>query len=520
MEKEKRILIVDDNRDFREQLATHLMNSYKRNETVSLVERVRATLHASSQIDERDFSPEPYIIHTASHGEQAYEMVQEALRQGKPYALIFMDIKMPPGWDGVITLEHIWKIDKKVQVVLCSAHSIYSWKEVVDRFGKKDNLLILKKPFDTTVVSQIALALTEKYLTEQNTLTLHAQGNDTNEYLKHIIDGLPAPLILTARDGRIIHWNAAAANCSAIPAEKADGRLLWEVLPQLADHRQKLIQVSKSQIDTSFEAILPSAAGREVKTDVTIYPMGTDSAENSSLIVRILRHHENPADKECLKRLHAISEAIEQLKNDLTNNEEISRLREKLQSELEKLESAARDSEEIIRQALDAGVIPNSDINLVLKETIKHCHETLEKINIEVEYTPDAASCPIPENQLRLMFWNLLVNAAEAIQSRSELADPGKIKVCIDKINMLQPTAGALPETNPGSYWLVKFSDNGIGMDNNTVSRIFEPFFTTKKGCGLGLVLVYNVLKQYNGQVIVESESGRGSQFSIYLPVA
>jgi len=520
MDKEKRILIVDDNRDFREQLATHLLNSFKRNATVSLVERVRATLHASAQVDERDFSPEPYVIHTASHGEQAYEMVQEALRQNKPYALIFLDIKMPPGWDGVITLEHIWKIDKKVQVVLCSAHSIYSWKEVVERFGKKDNLLILKKPFDATMVSQIALALTEKYLSEQHHSPATDDAGQTAEYLKHIIDGLPVPLILTSQDGRIIHWNTAAATCSGIASAQADGSSLWEILPPLASYRQRLSDVVRTQEDTSFEATLTTASGKTIPADVTIYPMGLNGTDNCGAIVRILRHNARPADKECLQRLHDLSQTIERMKTDLAQTEEVNRLREKMRDELEQLETAARASEALVRQTLDAGAPPPANLGRTLQTTLANSQEFLGSIEVKINAETRDAVCPIAEQQLQLTFWNLLVNAAEAIQARPAGSPTGQITIALSKVNMLQPTAGALPDTTPGSYWLIQFSDNGIGMDNAIVSRIFEPFFTTKKGCGLGLVLVYNILKQHNGQIIVESEVGRGSKFSLYLPVA
>jgi signal transduction histidine kinase len=84
---------------------------------------------------------------------------------------------MPDGWDGLETMKHIFEIDKRVQVVLCTAYSDYSWKEIVDAVGKRDNLLILKKPFDNVEVAQMALALTEKYLAEEH--LLHSQKMET-----------------------------------------------------------------------------------------------------------------------------------------------------------------------------------------------------------------------------------------------------------------------------------------------------------------------------------------------------
>lgn len=509
MDREKRILIVDDNRDFREQLSLHLLNSFKRNETTSLVERVKATLHASAQVDERDFTPEPYVIHTASQGEQAYEMVQEALRQGKPYALIFLDIRMPPGWDGVITLEHIWKIDKKVQVVLCSAHSIYSWKEVVERFGKKDNLLILKKPFDTTVVSQIALALTEKYLIEQNS------GMNSEECFRHIINGLPAPLALVGRDGKVTHWNTAAEEFTKVKSPEVFGRLLWEVFAGLEKCGGDIKEVIATQEDISRECVI-DIEGRKSRVDVTVYPMGRDS-DNDAAIVRILHKEEMTgalSELEYLRTINSIHEAISMLKKDLDVGD-AGQLRQKLRQDVEKLELVAKDSEEIIKRAIENNF---SQVAAEISSAVKDCHELLKGIEVVTEIGADNTACPVPGPQLKLCFWNILVNAAEAVKPKG-MRD-GRIEITVSRVNVLQPMIGLMPEAEPGTYWLIKFTDNGTGMDRATVARIFDPFFSTKNTCGLGLVLVYNILKQNGGHIMVESEPGKGSCFSVYLPVA
>lgn len=508
MNREKRILIVDDNHDFREQLSQHLLNSFKRNETSSLVERVKATLHASSKVDERDFTPEPYVIHTASQGQQAYEMVQNALAQGKPYALIFLDIRMPPGWDGVITLEHIWKVDKKVQVVLCSAHSVYSWKEVVERFGKKDNLLILKKPFDTTVVSQIALALTEKYIVEQ-------QEDDSDEYLKHIINGLPAPLIITDNSGKVKYWNSATEELTGINAADSCERALWDILPGLEKCGQDIKEVIQTQEDISREGYI-SIGGKSQKVDITVYPL-TKDADGAAAIIRVLRREasdEALTETEYLKTIYSITEAINILKNDLNldgNDEE--QLKDKLKQDIEKLEKVAKNSESIIMKALSRN---SSSISTEINNAIHDCKNILDDIKVSIDMDNENSDCAVPGGQLKLCLWNILVNAAEAIKPAKT---DGHISIKVDKVNIVQPMSATMPQADPGTYWLIKISDNGVGMDNNTVARIFDPFFTTKSNCGLGLVLVYNILKQYNGHIMVESEENKGSVFSLYLPV-
>src|ERR1051326_1170424 len=72
-------------------------------------------------------------------------------------------MRMPPGWDGIETIEKIWKKDPSLEIVICTAYSDHSWADVLRRLGRTDRLLILKKPFDTVEVSQLACSLTEKW---------------------------------------------------------------------------------------------------------------------------------------------------------------------------------------------------------------------------------------------------------------------------------------------------------------------------------------------------------------------
>ena len=90
-------------------------------------------------------------------------MVKKSLSENKPYALAFVDMRMPPGWDGLETIKHLWAHDHHLQVVICTAYSDYSWQETIAELGQNDKLLILKKPFDPTEIRQIALAMTEKW---------------------------------------------------------------------------------------------------------------------------------------------------------------------------------------------------------------------------------------------------------------------------------------------------------------------------------------------------------------------
>jgi CheY-like chemotaxis protein len=103
-----------------------------------------------------------YEITTASQGQEALERVKEVAARRKPFAMAFVDVRMPPGWDGIRTIAELWKVDPDLQVVVCTAFSDYSYDEILAQLGRSDRLLILKKPFDAVEVQQMALALTAK----------------------------------------------------------------------------------------------------------------------------------------------------------------------------------------------------------------------------------------------------------------------------------------------------------------------------------------------------------------------
>lgn len=107
-------------------------------------------------------SGQAYELTTASQGQEALEHVQAAATARKPFAMAFVDVRMPPGWDGIKTIAELWKVDPDLQVVVCTAFSDYSYDEILEQLGRTDQLLILKKPFDAVEVQQMALALTAK----------------------------------------------------------------------------------------------------------------------------------------------------------------------------------------------------------------------------------------------------------------------------------------------------------------------------------------------------------------------
>lgn len=155
----RRILLVDDNTGIHQDF--HKVLSDGAGAPTSLDEEATALFGGHSR-EERVQGP-TFQLSTASQGQEGLELVRGSLAAGRPYAMVFVDMRMPPGWDGLETIQRIWEIDSQIETVVCTAYSDYSWQDLQRALKGSDRLLILKKPFDKIEVMQMAMALTEKW---------------------------------------------------------------------------------------------------------------------------------------------------------------------------------------------------------------------------------------------------------------------------------------------------------------------------------------------------------------------
>ena len=151
-----RILIIDDNPAIHEDYRKILCPSRLKSE----LEDVEENLFGAPHTLKPSMS---YAVDSAYQGQEGLLKVAEANAEGKPYSLAFVDGRMPPGWDGVETIVHLWRTAPELQIVICTAYSDYSWEEIIERVGQNDSLVILKKPFDNVEVLQLAHAMTRKW---------------------------------------------------------------------------------------------------------------------------------------------------------------------------------------------------------------------------------------------------------------------------------------------------------------------------------------------------------------------
>ncbi|MDO8404819.1 EAL domain-containing protein [Pseudomonas sp. B14-6] len=159
----RRILIIDDTPSIHEDFRKILGPDSEDEQTLAGTEEA---LFGTQQPARLTFQ-----LDSAYQGQEALELVQRAQAEGRPYAMAFTDMRMPPGWDGLETIEQLWKIDPHLQIALCTAYSDYSWEDMAERLEFGDQLLVLKKPFDSLEIRQMASALTWKWQMTQDAET-------------------------------------------------------------------------------------------------------------------------------------------------------------------------------------------------------------------------------------------------------------------------------------------------------------------------------------------------------------
>ena len=202
-----RLLMIDDNRAIHEDYRKILTGCDD-----TPVSAAEAALFGEPQ---STVSRPTFDVDSAMQGRDGVELARRAIAEGRPYSVAFVDMRMPPGWDGLETIENLWKIDPDIQVVVCSAYSDYDWMELLARLGHSDKLIVIKKPFEPIEILQSASALSHKW---QNARALkrHVEGLErvvtdrtrgleaANRQLRYLashdsLTGLPNRLLLEDR---------------------------------------------------------------------------------------------------------------------------------------------------------------------------------------------------------------------------------------------------------------------------------------------------------------------------------
>jgi two-component system cell cycle sensor histidine kinase/response regulator CckA len=551
----RRILIVDDN------AAIH--DDYRKILGVD-------SSAAGFREEEEDFFGKPeksrrqagFEMDFAFQGFEALEHVKAAIEVGRRYAVAFIDVRMPPGWDGLETTLRLWDADPDLQIVICTAYSDYSWNEMMDMIKTPERLLILKKPFDSIEVLQLANALTEKWsliqAARQNLETLEstvrmrtrelesanlrleaeiverkAAGERIREQAM-LIESAHDAIIVRDMDDTILFWNKGAESLYGWPAADATGRTMLEVLHQ-GEPGKELCEARRGLLDQggwNGEMTQKARDGRTVKAEChwtllrddqgrpkSVLAINTDVTDKRELEAQFLR----------AQRMESIGVLAGGIAHDLNNMVAPILLACDLlkpSSEMEKgtvllLRESAQRAADLVQQILSfarGAEVNQADVDL------RHLITGMEKIarvtfqkDIEIKSATARGLWNFvgDPTQLHQVLMNLCVNARDAMPGGGVLTiEAGNLKLDV-RAAVLRPNA------NPGRYVAVSVTDTGEGITDENKERIFDPFFTTKelgKGSGLGLSTSFGIVKSHGGFIEVESQPGKGSTFRVCLP--
>jgi len=550
-----RILVIDDNQAIHDDFRKILVS--QRSKTMVLTQVEAAFFGESSPAGfETSFE-----VDSAFQGEEGLAMVKRALAADRPYAMAFVDVRMPPGWDGIETIKRIWEVDPELQVVICTAYSDYSWEQMTAQVSQPDSLVILKKPFDNIEVLQLAHALTKKWL-------LNSQANAklgdlermvnfrTEELLQEIAErgrtqaalrvseerfskafhNSPIPkAIQTLKEQRYVDVNDAFLQMTGFVREEVIDRTpadlqLWQ--PELGAKIPQRLQQDKSIQNLECQVRTKSGERRTILMSVELFNQGV---EPYMLVVAqdISEHLHLESQLRQAQKMEAVGQLAAGIAHDFNNLLTViqghvslrlasPRLDSEMTESLKQVLSAAERASALTSQLLAFSrkqIMQPRPLNL--NELIENMSQMLRRLIGEYVHLrcegPAELPCVFADPcNIEQVIMNLAVNA------RDPMPQGGQLTVRTAPVETDADYVWRNPEARAGRFVCLSVTDTGCGMDPLTKSRIFEPFFTTKdvgKGTGMGLATVYGIVKQHNGWVEVGSEVGHGTTFQVFLPV-
>lgn len=376
--------------------------------------------------------------------------------------------------------------------------------------------------------------------------------------LSNIVNSMPSILVGVDKDGKVIQWNLKAEQISGVKAEKAQGKPLDSIFPQLQSEMEKIYRAIRSRQVQEKTKVAWKENGETRYEDITIYPLVTNGVEGAVIrvddITERVRLEEIMIQSEKMLSvgglaagmaheinnplagmMQNISVVINRLSKDLPPNraaaEEAEITLEALSKYIEKREilrilenvnESGRRAAKIVRNMLSFARMSESrftycDMVELMDQTLELANSDYDlkkkydfrQIEIVREYAPNLPEIACEGSKLQQVFLNLLKNGAEAMSVHKK--ENGKKSRFIIRI------------ISEGDILRIEVEDNGPGMSVDDRKRIFEPFFTTKPvgvGTGLGLSVSYFIITEnHGGTMTVESEPGEGTVFIIRIPI-
>jgi len=353
----------------------------------------------------------------------------------------------------------------------------------------------------------------------------------------------PVGLCVIDTEFRFVRVNERMAEMSGLPVEAHVGRTVREVLPQMAEffesRLKELLATGRPVLDLEVRGETPAQPGVERIWVQTWYPLRAADGPIVGINIAVEEVTEQRRLQEQLleaQRLEAVGRLAGGVAHETNNQMTVVlgcanfALRhpgtpEPIRADIQQIRHAAERTAQITAQLLAFGRRQHLRPEVVAPDAVlERLHPVLARtlgdrsvLGLELGARREQVRADV--GQLEQVLLNLTLNARDAMPTGGTLS----IETAPLVIETALPARGPAEEVPPGRYVVLNVSDDGHGMDARTLKRAFEPFFTTKgpgRGTGLGLSMVYGVVKQSGGYIRAFSTPGQGTRIEIYLPSA
>ncbi len=370
---------------------------------------------------------------------------------------------------------------------------------------------------------------------------------EIHKYLENVFNSIPSVLISVDKTGYITQWNCAAERFTSINYSDALGKSVWELVPILEKYmsaftaviqeektdeiRRQYVSPDKDQyINISISPLISNrGSGAVIRLDDVTEMKQKDEKLSHAQMMDTIGNLAGGLAHDFNNVLAGITGTISLIKFRMNRGDELSR--DELVKFLNIMEDSGVRAADLTKQILSLSRreeldVRTVDLNAILKQVIGFCSHTLDK-SVEIKSGLNDTEALVLADPVRIeqVLLNLCINASHSmtVMRKEGEARGGEILITLENYVADEFFCNIHTDALAGiSYWRISIMDNGVGIEKSVLKKIFEPFFTTKgrgKGSGLGLSMSYNIIKQHNGFIDVYSEPGKGSIFSVYMPV-
>jgi len=515
------VLVIDDEEMVRDNIEEILLPR-KHNADNDSIDFASSILFDSPKplLSPRSSGIPDFTVHKASNGMEGVEMVKKAVADGNPYAVIFLDMRMP-GWDGLETAVHIREYDSKAEIIFVTAFSDRPIEEIIRQAGQ--NVGYHCKPYASEEIVQLASKAVSDYnkLRNLENLIKSVSSISINEQhlftlLKNILDQLAAHLQTNMALLGKLGEGYSYEKLFSIGAleEKVNLEQLIARVDAVHLEQEEVVQVDEVVMvkieDYIVFAVLEK--NEQLKTEkMYLLKLFVQSAAKA---IRNAELYEKLLQKE---KLSAVGNAIGMVMHDLRSPiKSITMITEILREEgvkskwLGMIDECAGQASEIFDDFLD--FIKETAVKKQPVHLFKSIGDGIRLAGAKQDIKNVTVNTDIPfdiiirgdESKLKRAIMNIVNNAAEAL-AENKIPNP------VIDITAQKNEAGTSVET------VIK--DNGPGIPPAILKTLFEPFITNGKsnGTGLGLAIVKQYITAHGGTVVAENNNG--AVFTITLPV-